>query len=132
MQTKSFYVLFCFVCMHTVWKHVVQVAAVDCASTENTELCRKQEVHGYPSIKVCTSQKNEIHKWEQYLIQWTLVITRSLGPEKYACYNETLLYQSYRNNTIQGEFTIWDHKNYLVIMKPRYISGRYNESPLYY
>ena len=65
-------------------------------------------------------------------IQWTLVITRSLGPEKYARYNETLLYQSYKNNTIQRKFTIWDHKNYLVIMKPHYISARYNESPLYF
>ena len=35
--------------------------------------------------------------------------------------------------TIQykGNLPFWDHKNYLVIMKPRYISARYNESPLY-
>ena len=65
------------------------------------------------------------------LVQWTLVITRSSGPEKYACYNETLLYQGYKNNKIQWKFTILDHKNYLVIMKPCYISALYNESPLY-
>ena len=56
---------------------------------------------------------------------------RSSGPEKYACYNETLLYQGYKNNKIQRKFTIWDHKNYLVIMKPRYIGALYNDSPLY-
>ena len=49
----------------------------------------------------------------------------------YAHYNETLLYQGYENNIIQRKFTIWDHKHYLVVMKPHYISVLYNESPLY-
>ena len=39
------------------------------------------------------------------LIQWTLVITSSLGPENFACYNETLLYQGYKNSTIEE---IWN------------------------
>ena len=55
------------------------------------------------------------------MVQWTLIITRSSGPEKYACCYETFLYEGYKNNTMQREFTIWDHKNYLV----------HNETSLY-
>nr|XP_054769735.1 sulfhydryl oxidase 2-like [Lytechinus pictus] len=33
------------------WKHVVIVAAIDCADKANTEVCRKHDVHGYPSLK---------------------------------------------------------------------------------
>ena len=64
-------------------------------------------------------------------VQWTLIITSSLGPEKFAGCNETLLYQGYKNNTIQRKFEIRDCPNYLVIMTVCYISGCYNESPLY-
>ena len=50
-------------------------------------------------------------------------ITRSSGPEKYARYNETLLYQGYKNSRIQRECSILGPQNYLVIMKPHYISA---------
>ena len=65
------------------------------------------------------------------MLRWTLVITSSLGPEKFACYNETLLYQGYKNNPIQRKSEIRESQNYLVIMKVCYISAGYNESPLY-
>ena len=61
-------------------------------------------------------------------IRWTLVITRSLGPEEYASCNEVMFNQGYKNKT--EENTIWD-KNYLVIVKPQYNNAHYNESPLY-
>ena len=51
------------------------------------------------------------------LVQWTLIITRFSGPEKYACDDKTFLYQGYKNNEIQEKIKIWDHKNNLVIMK---------------
>ena len=62
--------------------------------------------------------------------QWTLIIASSLGQEKFACYNETLLYKGYKNNTIQRKSESRNHQNYLVIMKVYYISVYYNESPL--
>ena len=55
----------------------------------------------------------------------------SLGPEKVACYNETLLYQGFKNNRIQRKAEIRGRPNNLVIKKVCYISVRYNESPLY-
>ena len=70
-----------------------------------------------------------MHNRRIAVIQWTLVITNYLGPEKLLCYIETLLYQGYKNNTIQRKFEIWDHTNYLWVC---YISVCYNESPLYY
>ena len=55
-----------------------------------------------------------------------------LGPEKFACYNETLLYmyKGYKNNTIQRKSENRDCQYYLIVMKVCYISPRY-ESPLY-
>ena len=49
----------------------------------------------------------------------TLIITISLGPEKFACYTITLLcmYQGYKNNTNQRKSEIKDPQSYLVIMK---------------
>ena len=48
-------------------------------------------------------------------IQWTLVITNSLGPSEI-----TLLYQNFvisglQNNKIQRNFELWDQENYFVI-----------------
>ena len=68
---------------------------------------------------------------ESLIVQWTHVIMSSLGPEKFPCYNKTLLYQDYKNNKIQRKSEIRDRPNHLVIMKVCYISTGYNESPLY-
>ena len=80
-----------------------------------------------PFIKVAaTSLKLEIR------LQWTLFVASSSGlVREFACYNETLLYQGYKNNTTQMKSDIKDHQNYLVMMKVCYISARYNKSPLY-
>ena len=66
-----------------------------------------------------------------FVLQWTLIITSSLEPEKFACYNDTLLYQGWKNN-LQRKSESRDRQNYLVIMKVCYISEHYNKSPLYY
>ena len=50
------------------------------------------------------------------MTQWTLGTTSSLGPEKFACYNKTLLYQGYKNNTIKRQSEIRECQNYLVIL----------------
>ena len=44
------------------------------------------------------------------VIQRTLNITSSLGPANFACYSETLLYQGYKNNTIQRKPEIRDRQ----------------------
>ena len=43
-----------------------------------------------------------------FFVQWNLVIkyNKLLGPEKFACYNETLLYQGYENDTIWGNLKL--------------------------
>ena len=48
-------------------------------------------------------------------IQWTLIITNSLGPVKLLCYIEILLYPGCKNNKIQRNFELWDQENYFVI-----------------
>ena len=63
------------------------------------------------------------------VLQWTLVITNSLGPVKLLCYIEMLLYLGCKNNEIQRNFLLWDQENYF------FISGFcsvffYNESPM--
>ena len=58
-------------------------------------------------------------------VQSTLIITSFLGLEKFACYNKTLLYQDYKNNTIQRISKIRGHQNDLAIMKVCYISAHY-------
>ena len=42
-----------------------------------------------------------------------------------------LLYQGFKNNTIQRKYEIRDRQNYLVIITVCCISAHYNESPLY-
>ena len=64
------------------------------------------------------------------LLQWTLVITNSLGPVKLLLFNISGL----QDNKIQRNFELWDQENYFVIHVYRdfviYISDLYNESPL--
>ena len=48
-------------------------------------------------------------------IQWTLVITNSLGPVKLLCYIKILLYPCWKNNKIQRNVELWDQENYFVI-----------------
>ena len=48
------------------------------------------------------------------VLQWTLVITNSLGPVKLLCYVEILLYLGCKNNKIQRNFKLWDQENYFV------------------
>ena len=52
-------------------------------------------------------------------VQWILVITSSLGPENFACYNENLSCQGYKNNKIRRKSEITDRQNYLVIIKAK-------------
>ena len=56
----------------------------------------------------------------------------SLEPEKYACYNETFLYQGYKNNTIQRKFEMKDRQKLPCYNESLlFISARFNKSPLY-
>ena len=64
-------------------------------------------------------------------VQWTLVMTNSLGPVKLLCYIEILLYPNCKNNKIQRYFELWDQENYFVISGFCNISVLYNERPLY-
>ncbi|WAR31291.1 QSOX1-like protein [Mya arenaria] len=41
-----------FAAEKTAWWPIVQIAAVDCAVEENTELCRVQNIRGFPSFKL--------------------------------------------------------------------------------
>ena len=65
-------------------------------------------------------------------VQWTLVITNSLGQVKLLCYIKIVLYPGCKNNKMQRNFELWDQENYFVISGFCYISVLYNESPLYW
>ena len=47
-------------------------------------------------------------------VQWTLIITSSLGPEKVACYSETLLYQGYNKIQYRGNMKLGTAKMTLL------------------
>ena len=55
-------------------------------------------------------------------VQWTIIITNSLGPVKLLCYIEIVLYLVCKNNKIQRNFELWDQENYFVISGFCYIS----------
>ena len=44
------------------------------------------------------------------MVQWILVMTSSLEPEKFACFSKTLLYQGYKNNAIHRKSEIRESK----------------------
>ena len=62
------------------------------------------------------------------LVQWNLVITRSLGPWKLPCYIRFLIIRVKNIRNIKS----WDQQNYLVIRGFCYIRPLYNGVPLYY
>lgn len=45
------------------WQSVVQVAAVNCATDENSSLCRKYEVMAYPSLRYFPPHFNDPNTW---------------------------------------------------------------------
>ena len=61
-----------------------------------------------------------------HIIQWNLVITRSLGPWKLPCYNQVSHYIRVKK---QRNIKSWDQ--HLVIKGFYYIRPLYNEVPLY-
>ena len=93
-------------------------------------------IRSYHMHVLCIGEKKRMSKtfyniFTFILIQWTLIITNSLGPVKLLCYVEMLLYPGCKNNKIQRNVELWDQENYFVISGFCYISVLYNESPLY-
>ena len=76
-----------------------------------------------------SSSENEGKLISQRLVQWNLIITRSLGPWKLG----TLLYQVSHYIRVEKQRNIksWDQQNYLVIRGFCYIRPLYNEVQLY-
>ena len=63
------------------------------------------------------------------IIQWNLVITRSLGPWKLPCCIKFLIISGLKK---QRNIKRWDQQKYLVIRGFCYIWPLYNEVPLYH
>ena len=77
-----------------------------------------------------TYPKSDQIEWNvPIILQWNLIITRSLGPWKLPCYIRFLItcISGLKKNT-KG----WDQQNDLVIRGFCYIRPLYNEVPLYY
>ena len=61
------------------------------------------------------------------ILQWNLIIMRTLGPQKLPCYIRFLITSRHKN------IESWDQQNYLVIRGSCYICGPlYNKVPLCY
>ena len=88
-----------------------------CTQEVNAQSCLGEFVPKFRFIYIHVCKMYKTLSLVVFIIQWTLVIRSSLGPEKFACSNETLLYQGYKNNTIQRKSENRDCQNYLVLMK---------------